>query len=299
MLAALLDTLPSALKAKRIIRRVRQNQLPDYHVAELDNCYIRYREAGKGAHTLVLAIDPPLTLECYDELLSTLAKDYRVFVFELPGFGYSMMKRGFNFAFDATVETLHQLLRHWNAGPYSLAFPCASAYFSIALANRHPELVSHLAMVQAPSWKQEQAWKHRLDPHKVLNRPILGQLFIKVKKRMVAKQWVNFASNTESFTHQATPLIEQQLHKDGCYCLASAMQYCLPTKSPTLTTIVQPTTLVFGTEDKSHKATNFESIRQYSSDISLKGIEGAGHFPELEAPLQFKRIVDDLHQSSR
>lgn len=297
MLAALLDTLPSAIKAKRIIRRVRLNQQPSYHIAELDNCYIRYRELGRGSHTLVLAIDPPLTLECYDELLSILANDYRVFVFELPGFGYSMMKRGFDFGFDATVETLHQLLRHWNAGPYCLAFPCASAYFSIALANRHPELVSRLAMVQAPSWQQEQAWKHRLDPHNLLNRPIIGQLFIRAKKRMVARQWVNFASNTESFTEHATPLIDQQLHRGGCYCLASAMQYCLPTESPRLNTIPQPTTLIYGTHDKSHKVTDFESIRDYGNSIDIEPIEGAGHFPELEAPLAFKNIVDNLHQS--
>jgi len=297
MLAAMLDTLPSALKAKRTIRRLRQNQMNGYHIAELDNCYIRYREMGKGPHTLVLAIDPPVTLECYDQLLSTLAEDYRVFVFELPGFGYSMMKRGFDFGFEATVETLHQLLLRWNAGPYSLAFPCASAYFSIALANRFPELVSHLAMIQAPNWQQEQAWKHRLDPHTVLNRPVIGQLFIKAKKRQVARQWVKFVSNTESFTNTSTPLIDHQLHHGGCYCLASAMQYCLPTQSPQLSAIKQPATLIYGAKDRSHKVTDFGSIRDYGADIALEPIDQAGHFPELETPQEFKLIIDKLHQS--
>ncbi len=296
MIAALIDTLPSALKAKRTIRQLRQNLPAGYGFVELDSCYIRYREMGKGEHTLVLAIDPPVTLECYDELLTLLAEDYRVFIFELPGFGYSMMKHGFDFGFDATVETLQQLLKHWDAGPYSLAFPCASAYFSIALANRYPDMVSHLAMIQAPCWQQEQAWKHRLDPHRILNRAIVGQLFIKAKKRQVARQWVNFASGTKKFAHAATPLIDHQLRRGGCYCLASAMQYCLPTTSPTLSHIEQPATLVYGVKDKSHGGTDFTSIREYGDHITLAPIDIAGHFPELEKPAVFKAIIDQLHQ---
>ncbi len=298
MLAAKIDTFTAALSSKRRLRQVRHSQASGYHLAELDSCFIRYREAGQGAKTLVLAVDPPITLECYDQLLALLAPDYHVYVFELPGFGYSMVKGHFRFDFDATIETLHELLRHWNAGPYTLAFPCASAFFSIALANQYPQLISHLAMIQSPNWQQEQAWKHRLDPHGVLNRAIVGQLFMKLKKRHVADQWVKFASNTPEFTHNSLPLIDRQLHQGGCYCLASAMQYGLPEKSPTLGQVTQPAQLIYGQQDSSHKATKFETIRDYGDHISLQPIEHAGHFPELEAPELFKAYIDQLHQSN-
>ncbi|MAZ89214.1 MAG: hypothetical protein CL693_16415 [Cellvibrionaceae bacterium] len=298
MLAARIDTLTSALSHKRQLRQLRQSQADGYHLVELDSCFIRYREAGRGPKTLVLAVDPPITLECYDQLLALLAPDYHVYVFELPGFGYSMVKSDFQFHFEATIETLQELLRHWNAGPYTLAFPCASAFFSIALANQYPELVSHLAMIQSPNWQQEQAWKHRLDPHRVLNRAVVGQLFMKLKKRHVAEQWVKFVSNTPDFTRDSLPLIDRQLKHGGCYCLASAMQYGLPEKSPTLLEVTQPARLIYGEQDRSHKATNFETIRDYGHQISLHPIHQAGHFPELEAPDIFKSFIDELHQSN-
>ncbi|BFM18643.1 hypothetical protein R50073_48260 [Maricurvus nonylphenolicus] len=298
MLATLIDTFPSGLNAKRKIKALQQRLPGDYHTVELDTCYIRYRMAGSGKHTLVLATDPPISLECYDELIGILAKDYRVIVFELPGFGYSLPKIGFDFRFDNTIEILIQLLKHWNCGPYVLSFPCAAAYFSIALAERFPQWVSHLALIQAPNWQQEQLWKHRLDPKSILNTPIMGQVFLKLGKRKVARQWVEYASNTPPFTQHSQALIDKQLHHGGCYCLASAMQKSLTPESPALSGFTQPAIMVYGQQDSSHKKTDFETIRDYNPSIETCAIDKAGHFPELETPQLFKNYLDKLIYAS-
>ncbi len=294
MPATLLDTIPSGLKARRFTKRIHQEQADGYGMAELDNCFVRYRTAGSGKYTVVLAADPPVTLECYDQLLAVLAKDYRVITFELPGFGYSLPKVGFNFSFDAIIDTLSGLLDYWKSAPYILAFPCASAYFSIALAERHSQQVSHLAMIQAPNWQQEQQWKHRLDPKSILNTPVLGQVFLRTLKRKVARQWLQFASSTEAFTSSSLPLIDSQLSQGGCYCLASALQKSLTPESPKLKAVKQPAMLVYGARDRSHKQTDFDSIRDYGSRIHIHEFTEAGHFPELEAPEHFKRSLDKL-----
>lgn len=294
MLATLLDTVPSGLKARRFTKKIRQRQADGYGMAELDNCFVRYRTAGSGTLTVVMAADPPVTLECYDQLIEVLAKDYRVIVFEVPGFGFSLPKIGFDFSFDAVVNTLSGLLDYWQSAPYILAFPCASAYFSIALAERHPQLISHLAMIQAPNWEQEQQWKHRLDPKSILNTPIVGQVFLGSLKRKIARQWMQFASNTDAFTSLSKSLIDTQLHQGGCYCLASALQKSLTPESPKFETIKQPTILVYGEQDRSHKKTDFNSIRDYGSSIKTHMFANAGHFPELEAPELFKQSLDEL-----
>lgn len=298
MLATLIDTFPSGLNAKRKIKTLQQRQPSDYHIIELESCYVRYRMAGSGKHTLVLATDPPVSLECYDELIGILAKDYRVIVFELPGFGYSIPKVGFDFCFESGMDAILQLLQHWNCGPYVLSFPCASAYFSIALAERFPQWVSHLALIQAPNWQQEQHWKHRLDPKSILNTPIVGQLFLRLGKRKVARQWMDYASNTPPFTQHTQPLIDTQLHQGGCYCLASVMQKSLTPESPALGEFKQPAIMVYGQQDPSHKKTDFETIRDYNKRIETCAIEAAGHFPELETPLLFKRYLDKLIYAS-
>jgi pimeloyl-ACP methyl ester carboxylesterase len=219
-------------------------------------------------------------------------------VFELPGFGYSFPKSSFDFGFECCVEDLAALLTHWQSGPYVLAFPCASAFFALALAQRYPQLVSHVMMMQAPDWQQEQRWKQRLDPKSLLQTPGLGQLFMKASRRKIAREWLAYASNTPAFTQQAGAQVNHQLRHRGCYCLASALQCSLPAHSPTLGQISQPGIMIYGDQDRSHRKTDFNSIRHYSDQIQVKAIAGAGHFPELENPVLYSSLIDQFLATS-
>ncbi|WP_198043708.1 alpha/beta fold hydrolase [Ketobacter nezhaii] len=290
----LIDNIPAHINAKWRLKSLRKQLHEGYHLSEFDHHYLRYRTAGRGQFHLVFAADPPVTLECYDSLIRELSPRYRISVLELPGFGYSFPKHNFDFAFDHCVDDLANVLMHWRSGPYVLAFPCASAFFSLALAQRYPALVSHIAMMQAPDWQQEQHWKQRLDPKSLLRTPGIGQLLMKATQQKVARDWLGYASNTPAFTEQARPHITNQLHKGGCYCLASALQSSLPQKSPELGGITQPAMMIYGDQDRSHRKTDFNTIRLYSDDIRVQAIPGAGHFPELEYPQQFSRLIDQL-----
>ncbi len=296
--AKLIDCVPGHIAAKRHLKRLRE-QLPNgYHLLELEHHFIRYRKAGTGKHHLVFAADPPVTLECYDQLIQQLSPHYRISVFELPGFGYSFPKSGFDFSFDQCVDDLAALLSHWRSGPYVLAFPCASAFFALALAQRAPHLVSHVVMMQVPDWQQEQHWKQRLDPKSLLQTPVLGQLLLKTSSDKIAHAWLAYASNSAPFTHQAQSLVSHQLRHGGCYCLASALQNSLPVQPPQLGLLSQPGMLVYGDQDRSHRKTDFNSIRHYSEYIQIQRITGAGHFPELENPSLFAGLIDAFLQRS-
>lgn len=290
--ATVLDSVPGHFHAKRHYKKLSQQLADGYYLIELGHHFLRYRSAGRGQHHLVFAADPPITLECYDQLIQHLSPHYKVSVFELPGFGYSFPKTGFDFAFDACVEDLAALLAHWRSGPYVLAFPCASAFFALALAQRYPQWVSHVVMMQAPDWHQEQSWKRGLDPKSLLQTPALGQLLLKVTARSVAREWLSYASNTQTFTTHAQAQVAHQLQHGGCYCLASALQCSLPAQSPSLGELLQPGMMIYGNRDRSHRKTDFTSIRHYSEHIQVQMIPDAGHFPELENPREVSVLID-------
>lgn len=294
MSATLIDTIPLSINAKKRISRLQRNSNNGYHFIELANSHIRYRVAGSGKHTIVLAADPPISLECYDSLSALLSKQYRVLVFELPGFGFSFPKRQMNFDFDACVEDLVELLKTWNKGPYVLAFPCASAFFSLAIANRYPNLVSHLALIQVPDWQQEQQWKQKLDPKNILATPFIGQTFLRMGRKKIAQQWIRYAAAQDEFKQHAQHHVKQHMAHGACYCLASAFQKSLPSQSPHFGTVDQDSILIIGDKDPSHRKTDFNRIHQYNNAIQLHRFAHAGHFPELEQPQLFKNAVDDL-----
>lgn len=279
---SIIDSLPNHYKAKRIVRRLSATLPQGYGFLDLPHCYVRYRVAGNGPITIVFATDPPVTLESYDSIIESLIRDFKVIVFELPGFGFSFPKKSMKFDFNPAVDTLLACLKHWNAAPYVLAFPCASAFFARKMAEVSPETITHLVLTQCPSWSQEQAWVKRLDPKGILSTGFIGQVFMGSLKRKIGHEWVAFASHTHQTTQQLQAHNHNTMKQGGCYCLASSIQRSLLQDAPQFHPIDQPILSVYGDCDRSHKNTDFHSIKEHGHHTLVKSIPNTGHFPELE-----------------
>ena len=131
---------------------------PGLRVIELPNTFVRVRVAGEGDQTIVFACDPPNVVEQYDEVIAKLGTRYRVVCIEQPGFGFSFPKAGFGFTLAEYTDTLIALLEELDLAPYSLAFPCFSTYYAIAVAHRRPDLIRKLILMQATSWPEQKQW---------------------------------------------------------------------------------------------------------------------------------------------
>ena len=97
--ATWIDTVVPNIRSRSIAQSSEFNSRPGIANLQLSTTLIRYRMVGDGPQTLVLAADPPVVIEQYDELIQCLKDDFRVIVFELPGFGFSLPRSGFRFDF--------------------------------------------------------------------------------------------------------------------------------------------------------------------------------------------------------
>jgi pimeloyl-ACP methyl ester carboxylesterase len=79
--------------------------------------------------------------------------------------------------------------------------------------------------------------------------------------------------------------------------LASAFQNYLTDESPPLAVVSQPTLLIWGQSDRSHRKTNKLSTKQYAPQASEVWFELAGHFPELEEPELFVKHMREWARS--
>jgi len=280
--SSIIDSYHYHFTGKRIVNNLRKSQAEGYGFLELSNCFVRYRIAGNGPTTLVFPTDPPVMIESYDEIIRALAPHYKVIVFELPGFGYSFPKKNMRFDFDPAVQTLLTCLDAWDSAPYGLVFSCASVFFARKMAELSPETITHLTLLQCPSWAQEQAWVDGLDPRGILSTGIVGQLFLTGMKKKIARDWVNFASHSKGLSKQLIETSESVLGNGGCYCLASAIQRTLRQEEPHFNKIKQPILSLYGECDRSHSRTDFHTIKEHCSHAIVKPIPNVGHFPELE-----------------
>ncbi|HYU09474.1 MAG TPA: alpha/beta hydrolase [Gemmatimonadales bacterium] len=246
---------------------------------------------GNGPQTLVLAADPPVVIEQYDELFQCLEKSFRVIVFEVPGFGFSMPSSGFRFDFRQLNDLVAEFLRQLGLAPYILAFPCVAAYGAVDIAKRFPELISGVVLIQAPSWTEEVKWKHGRDRQGLLSTPIIGQLALQILKRRRAPKWFDAAVGKREMLSQFVATTDDAFSHGACFCLASAFQRYLTDAPQPLSVINQPSLVIWGEADKSHRHTDKSSSKLYCPSAKNLRFKRAGHFPELEEPELFAHEV--------
>lgn len=284
-----LDT-DSSRGVRRVIRSTRSR--PGYGTVDVDAAVIRYREHGSGSRVYVFAADPPIVLEHYDRLLAALSPHGRTIVLELPGFGFSPVRPGFDFSFERVTGVMERALSELGVADATLCFPCGSAYLGLALAAKKRSLVRNLILAQAPSFGEILAWKRGRDPKGVLGRPFIGQCAMRVLKKSRAPRWFAVSVGKRSELGWLQSIAEAKLAEGARWSLASAFQALLvegnaPPPAPC------PILALWGRQDRSHAATNRESSRELGADVRLVEWSDVGHFPELEEPERFARLAAD------
>jgi pimeloyl-ACP methyl ester carboxylesterase len=261
---------------------------------DLPKAIVRVRVEGQGRLTVVFIADPPNVLEHYDTLFELLSTWARVVCFEAPGFGFSIPKRGFTFSFQEYAQTAADLLKALRAEPYVLAFPCVGAYTALRVAADHPALVSRLLLLQAPVWSEQVKWSRAIDRTGVIATPYVGQAFMAWRKRWVMQYWYRVALPK---TTRVAPFVAPALkafERGASFSWASLCQRWFSAKEPSFASVTQPTLVLWGMSDRSHRHTNKRSILEYVPTATVMELEGIGHFPELEDPHRFREILGAL-----
>ncbi|MFQ5458000.1 MAG: alpha/beta fold hydrolase [Myxococcota bacterium] len=254
----------------------------------LGDALIRLRLAGSGSVPIALIPDPPNLIEHYDALFDLLAPDFRVLCLELPGFGLSRPKAGFDFSLDAQTRVVEKALRILDTGPCVVAFSCVAGQIGLKLACEQPDLVSHLALIQTPSWAEQIKWSRRVDPKRRISTPVLGQLLLALGKRKVARGWYAIATPDAATAERFDRVAREGFDRGAAYSLASAFQKLSSEPDPRFGTLNQRALVLWGMQDRTHRRTEKRSALAHLPNGTYLEFGEAGHFPELEQPERFR-----------
>ena len=259
---------------------------------EDDVCLIRYRKAGRGP-AIVFLCDGPATLEVYDDLFDALKEGYTVIAFEAPGNGFSVPKPGYSFRFKAMNDAVARFLRQVAGERATLAFSCGGAYIALDIAARFPELCSRLVTIQAPSWEEEQSWKKRRDATGLLGTPVLGQLVFPHMMVSRAPAWYALSMGERSPVLNFCACADAAFKEGATFALPTMFQSYLTGRRAPFDPPEQPTLAIWGLLDGSHEMTDKQSSERLAHHVELVLLEDVGHFPELEDPGKFKRLLSN------
>jgi pimeloyl-ACP methyl ester carboxylesterase len=264
---------------------------PGIHLIDIGAAELRVRDLGpRDAPAYVFAADAPVGIEHYDALLARWPAHLRAIVLEMPGFGFSRPRPGFDFTLGAYAQTAINAIATLECRKPSLVFACAWGFVALEVVRRAPGLIERLILPQTPSWEDMTKWVGRVDRRVILRRPIVGQALMKAASTRVARQWFRTAYPDRAFGG-ALSATADDFFNHGCrFSLASLMQG-LEHAQPPRVTRTPPVTVLWGGGDRTHKSSSPSGIQQLAPHAQVVLLKDAGHSPELEFPEELLRLV--------
>lgn len=260
---------------------------------QLSFCNLRVLDTQLGENTILIIPDGPNVIEHYFYMLDDLKKDYRVIIFDLPGFGFSYHNGNYDFSFKKTNEILFELIEILNLKKVNIVFPCANGFYGLAFAQQYPELINHLMLLQTPSLGEMRKWTDRVVPT-YLKTPYVGQLLMPFVEKKFAKKWYDYALPKEKDRKIYQDVALDAVKKGGSFCLCSLSQGLSAEENFQLTIDESvPATLIYGDSDFTHKTTDFSSIKSYHKGIDIIRFVKCGHFPDLEEKEKFIAVLHE------
>lgn len=247
--------------------------------------------AADASLTVVVVPDPPNVLEHHVAQLDGLAASARVLGLELPGFGRSGVPADFDFTIESYARTMSGALDQHTDGPLLLVFSCLAGLIATEIASRNERVVG-LLLVQTPSLEDARGWAERVDPGGLLAKPLLGQVIVRAARRRLAKTWYDAALPRGTAREPYLQSALEAYDAGADYCLASAVQSL--GSAARVPTVGVPTTVLWGDSDRTHRPSDPTRLRPSIPGLRVRTVEGAGHFPDLEAPEAFEAEAREL-----
>jgi pimeloyl-ACP methyl ester carboxylesterase len=274
-------------------RRAAQAQWPaDMRMLDTPAGPMCARDTGGEGPVLAFAVASPCVTAHYDAVLDALRADYRVLVFDMPGFGFSPPSADYDHSLRTGGKAMAGLLETLALRDVTLVAGSVNGLYGLA-ASQLSHRLSRLMLVQTPSAETMKAWFARIT-QPVLNRRLLGQFINFTSRERFPPLWYRIVLSDPQLREAFTAPAMKALAQGACYCFASFVHGMrdVDPADPLLTADPDlPVDLIWGEVDRTHRGTRPEAIRQHAPQAEILRVPEAGHYPDLEDPDAFARLL--------
>ncbi|MGH8528586.1 MAG: alpha/beta fold hydrolase [Nevskiales bacterium] len=251
---------------------------------------LRVRDTGGSGPVVVIVPDGPNVIEHHEPVISRLAPHARVICFDMPGFGYSRPPFGYAHTLEQGAQTVLAVMDALNVHEASLFFSCGNGFYAMAAAKLAPQRIRRLLLCQTPGLQSMPAWMLRNMPPPI-RTPVVGQVLARAARRKLAHTWYGMAMPDKPQRSEFRALANHALTHGGCFCLAGVVQGLSRATEPELSGVKQPTMLLWGDADRSHKHTRAETLLDLLPQANVIHFPECGHFPDLEQPQRYTELA--------
>lgn len=227
-----------------------------------------------------------------------LANDFRVYAFDLLGFGFSDKPAATAYSADLYIELITDFIREVSGFPANIIASSLGAAYAIRVADEHPELINSMVL-NAPAGADALNRRPGMAGaafYGLLQSPVLGTSFYNV---MASERSIrDYARDNLFYDHRrVTDRLVANLyatsHQAGAqHAIAAFLAGYLntDTQSP-FSRLTQPVVLVWGKQDATTPVEKGRSLRALNPEASLEVFDYCRMMPEQEQPDKFNSLV--------
>lgn len=229
-----------------------------------------------------------------------LAKHFRVYAFDLLGFGFSDKPSTAPYSADLYVELITDFIREVSGYPSNVVGSSLGAAYAIRVADEHPELINSMVL-NAPAGSDTLNRRPGMAGaafYGLLQSPVLGTSFYNV---MASERSIREYARDHLFynQHRVTDRLVTNLyaasHQPGAqHAIAAFLSGYLnsDTRSP-FSRLTQRAILVWGKQDNTTQQEKGASLFQLNAHAGLEVFDYCRMMPEQEHPERFNALVRD------
>lgn len=229
-----------------------------------------------------------------------LAKDFRVYAFDLLGFGFSEKPAGASYSADLYVELITDFIREVSGYPANVIASSLGAAYAIRVADEHPELI-HSMVLNGPTGSDTLNRRPGMAGaafYGLLQSPVLGTSFYNV---MASERSIRDYARDNLFYdhHRVTDRLVANLyatsHQPGAqHAIAAFLSGYLNTDvRSAFSRLKQRIVLVWGKQDTTTPVEKGVSLTELNPGSTLEVFDYCRMMPEQEQPERFNAMVRD------
>jgi pimeloyl-ACP methyl ester carboxylesterase len=258
---------------------------------QIGDCNVNYEMSGEG-NPLMLLHGTGADAQSMEELTALLAKEFKVYAYDLRGFGKTVRPADPPLSHDLWVEDLRNFMLHFGISKASLAGWSLGGGVIMGFAIRYPDMVSHLIPIGAGSPRVTSTDRSGFN-----ERQRLAESGAPIEE--IVEKTFEFTKNAHSpwvveNKPERVEKMRQTLLRNDPRSYAESVRATRGDFGPKLGSIDCPTLIIVGDSDKRTPKEMSEDLNMAIPNSYLKIIEHCGHYYGFEQPEATSQIMSSF-----
>ncbi|MFN8295716.1 MAG: alpha/beta hydrolase [Chitinophagales bacterium] len=262
---------------------------------EIDGMQVHYRVEGEGK-PVVLIPGTGAVLQTWDGWTDSLVKNnYKVIRLDMPAFGLTGPRKDNDYSIKMYVDFLDRFLHEIGIDTFALGGNSLGGQIAWCYATSHPEKVRQLILVDPGGFYSKEKGNGAII-FKLAKIKWLANLMSKMDTKIIVNQTLKdvYEDDAKITDAQKQLYYEMSMREGNRESFSARVQQIGKDTPPDVTTIICPTLIQWGKEDKLLDVSLVEHYKKIPNN-KVVIYDNCGHSPQEEIPaISVKDVLDFL-----